>query len=164
MAQVSVIFVPGSYSLLPGYQSLLDGVSEAGYNVKGIHPPTVGPSRGEGHKHKAPSMYDDATVIAEEVERLADQGHDVILLGHSYSGIPISQSTKGLGKAERAAQGKTGGIVHLAFMACLVPGRGESAMSLLSRLSGEKRLPVDIDVGCPSLSLHLLVLSDTVGF
>ncbi|KAI9878590.1 MAG: hypothetical protein M1823_006940, partial [Watsoniomyces obsoletus] len=110
MSKPSIVFVPGSYVLLPVYQPLFDAASKAGYEIKGIHPPTVGPSSRQGGDGPAPSMYDDAAVIAQEVEKLADQGKDVILMGHSYAGLPMSQSTKGLGKEERKAQGKPGGI------------------------------------------------------
>lgn len=146
MSKPSIIFIPGSYVLLPVYQPLFDAVSKAGYEIKGIHPPTVGLSSRQGRDGPAPSMYDDAAVIAQEVEKLADQGKDVILMGHSYAGIPMSQSTKGLGKEERKAQGKPGGIVQLAYISCLVPAIGNSAVSLLSRFPNEKRPLVSIDV------------------
>ncbi|EXJ73903.1 uncharacterized protein A1O5_02197 [Cladophialophora psammophila CBS 110553] len=145
MSNPSIIFIPGSYVLLPVYQPLFDAVSEAGYEIKGIHPPTVGLSSRQGRESPAPSMYDDAAVIAQAAEKLADQGKDVILMGHSYAGIPMSQSTKGLGKEERRAQGKPGGIVQLAFISCLVPAIGSSAASLLGRFPNEKRPLVSID-------------------
>lgn len=146
MSKPSIIFIPGSYILLPVYQPLLDAISTAGYEIRGIHPPTVGVSSRQGRDGPARSMYEDAAVISQEAEKLADQGKDVILMGHSYAGIPMSQSTEGLGKKERKAQGKPGGIVHLAYIACLVPALGDSAASLLGRFPDEKRPPVSIDV------------------
>jgi alpha-beta hydrolase superfamily lysophospholipase len=146
MSKPSVLFVPGSYCLLSLYQPLFDAVTEAGYEIIGVHPPTVGPSSRQGRDGPAPSMYDDAEVIAKKVEELADQGKDVILMGHSYGGVPMSQCTKGLGREERTAQGKPGGISRLAYMAALVPPLGASAGSLLSRFPDNKRPPVSIDV------------------
>lgn len=146
MSKPSIIFIPGSYVLLPVYQPLFDGISKAGYEIRGIHPPTVGLSSRQGRDGPAPSMYDDATVIAQEAEKLADQGRNVILMGHSYAGIPMSQSTKGLGKEERKAQGKPGGIVRLAYISSLVPAVGNSAGSLLSRFPDQNRPLVSIDV------------------
>ena len=146
MSKPSIIFVPGSYCLLSLYQALFDGVFKAGYEIKGIHLPTIGPSSRQGRESPAPSIYEDAVVIAEEVKKLADQGKDVIVMGHSYAGIPMSQSTKGLGKEERKAKGQPGGIVQLAYMASLVPAIGHSAATLLGRFPDEKRPLVSIDV------------------
>ena len=149
MSKPTVVFIPGSYVLLKAYQPLFDAVSSAGYDIKGVHLPTIGPSARQGRDGPAPSMYDDADMIAREVETLADQDKDVILFGHSYGGVPMSQSTKGLGKEARAAKGKPGGIVRLAYIAALVPPLGGSAGSLLSRFPEENRPPVSIDVSSP---------------
>ncbi|KAH8705739.1 Alpha/Beta hydrolase protein [Talaromyces proteolyticus] len=145
MSKPSIIFIPGSYTLLSDYQPLFDAVSKEGYEINGIHPPTVGSGRRQGRDGLAPSMYDDAEAIAEEAEKLANQGKDVILMGHSYAGVPMSQSVKGLGKEQRKALGKPGGIVRLAYIACLVPAIGNSAESLLSRFPEPKRPRLSID-------------------
>lgn len=146
MSKLSILFLPGSYVLVSVYQPLLDVVAKAGYEINGIHLPTIGPRSRQGLDSPAPSMYDDAAAIAQEVEKLADQGNDVIIVGHSYAGIPMSQATKGLGKDERKAQGKSGGIVRLAYMSSLVPPIGGSAGSLLSRFPDDNRPAVSIDV------------------
>jgi hypothetical protein len=70
-------------------------------------------------------MFDDATFIAKETEKLADHGKDASLVAHSYGGVPITESAKGLGNQERQKQGKKGGIVRLAYMTALVPGVGD---------------------------------------
>lgn len=70
----------------------------------------------------------------------------MILMGHSYGGVPMSQSTKGLGKQERKAQGMDGGIIQLAFITCLVPPTGGSAATLLSTLPNDERPAISMDV------------------
>ena len=85
-------------------------------------------------------MYDDADYIAKEVGKLADEGKDVIVVPHSYGGVPTSQSTKGLGKEEREKAGKKGGIVNIAYMTCLVPAVGKSAMDVLLTVPAEQRI------------------------
>lgn len=90
-------------------------------------------------------MYDDAKFIASEVEKLADAGKDVILIGHSYAGIPVSESARGLSKEERKEQGKPGGLVNLAYLTCLVPPVGGNAISLLSEAPDKHK--VDMKVG-----------------
>ena len=56
------------------------------------------------------------------------EGKDVILISHSYSGVPMTESSKGLGKKEREAKGLKGGIVRLGYMTALVRGLGMSAL------------------------------------
>lgn len=152
MSSPAILYIPGSFSPLHIFQPLFDAVSKEGLDIKGIHLPTIGLSSREGRPGPAPSMYDDAAVIVEEISKLAEQGKDVILCGHSYGGVPMSQATKGLSKRERAVQGKPGGVIHLAYQACLVPPMGSSAGVLLSQLPDEERPPVSVDV-----SQHLCI-------
>ena len=112
-----------------------------------------------GRDEAAPSMYKDAEFLAGEVEKLADQGKDVILVGHSYAGLPMTECTKGLSKGERTSQGKSGGIVHLAYIAALVPAVGHSAFALLDTTSDETRAQLSVDVRCAPLSSVLHHLS-----
>lgn len=146
MSKPSIAFVPGSFILVESYQPIFDAISEAGYEIKGIRLPSIGPGSRQGTNNLAPSMYDDAATIAREVESLTDHGKDVIIIGHSYGGVPMSQCTKGLGKEERKAQGKPGGIVRLAYMAALVPALGKSGVDILGELPEDTRPSVEVDV------------------
>ncbi len=114
--------------------------------------PTVGLAASEGRPGKPPTMYDDAAFINKEAEKLADEGKDVILVGHSYGGVPVTEGAKGLGKKERQAQGKKGGIVNLAYMTCLVPSVGESAAEMLAQVREDGKTPMQIGVCCGLLS------------
>ncbi|KAK5175687.1 uncharacterized protein LTR77_000826 [Saxophila tyrrhenica] len=145
MAKPIILFLPGSFVHISVYQPIFDAVSGAGYVIKGIHPPSIGPASREGRDGPGPNMYDDAAVIAAEVEKLADQGKDVIIIGHSYGGGPVSQSTKGLSKEERKAQGKAGGVVRLGYMTAVVPGIGQSSQNVLEGTRKEGDMPMSVD-------------------
>lgn len=147
MTKPSILIVPGSFGLPEFYDPVVDAVAAEGYEIRALHLPTVAPKTGpEG---PPPSMYDDAALIAKETEKLADAGKDVILVAHSYGGAPMSESTKGLGKEERKKQGKTGGIVNLAYMTTLVPAVGATASSVLADVPAELRLDLKMDVRFP---------------
>ena len=146
MAKPSILFFPGSFVLVSVYQPIFDAVSAAGYEITGIHPPSIGPGSRQGRDGPAPSMHDDAAVVAAKVEKLADQGKDVILIAHSYGGVPASQSTKGLSKQERSAQGKPGGVVRLAYMTAVIPALKQSAQSVLNGTREEGDMPASVDV------------------
>jgi pimeloyl-ACP methyl ester carboxylesterase len=138
MAKPTILFIPGSLALPEFYSSILDPVAEAGYDVKALHLPSVGPTGGQGGACPPPSMEDDAAFIASHVRDLVDQGKDVIIFAHSYGGIPATQSTKGLSKHERQQQGKPGGVVRLAYITALVPDLGENAVGLTARYQDEQ--------------------------
>ncbi|OAP63370.1 hypothetical protein AYL99_02597 [Fonsecaea erecta] len=146
MSKPSLLLIPGSFALPEFYDPIIDAVAAKGYEIKGLHKPSVGLASGQGREGVAPpSMYDDAAFIAKEAEKLADQGKDVILLGHSYGGVPLTESTKGLSKEERQKQGKPGGIVNLAYMTALVPAVGQAAMSVLADVPKQQRLDLKVD-------------------
>jgi predicted alpha/beta hydrolase len=146
MLKPSILLVPGSFVPSYLYQPILDSVSREGYEIRGLHLPSIGRSSLQGRESPAPTMYDDAEFIAEEAGKLADQGKDVVVIGHSYGGVPVSQSPKRLGKAERNAQGKTGGIVRLAYITSLVPAIGKSAKDVLDQVPKENQVHQAVDV------------------
>ena len=58
----------------------------------------------------------------------------------------MTESTKGLRKEERQAQGKKGGVVSLAYMTALVPAVGTSAAGVLADVQDDNRFDLKIDV------------------
>ena len=82
-------------------------------------------------------MYDEA---ASEVQKEVGQDKDVILIPHSYGGVPASESTKGLSKKEREAEGKKGGVIMFAYLPCLVPPVGKSTGAILQEFPEKQNL------------------------
>lgn len=147
MPKPSILIITGSFGLPEFYDNVVDAVAAKGYEIRALHSPSV--SRNDGPRGDPPTMYDDAACIAKETEKLTDEGKDVILLPHSYGGVPATESTKGLGKEERQKQGKKGGIVRLAYMTCLVPAVGVPAAGVLENVAEEYRIDMKIDVRPP---------------
>jgi predicted alpha/beta hydrolase len=145
MSKPSILLIPGSFALPEFYDPVVNAVSAKGYSIQALHLPTVGPKIGPVDA-EPPSMYADAAFIAQEIEKLADEGKDVILIGHSYGGVPLSESTKGLGKDEREKEGKKGGVVRLGYLTALVPPVGTSAAGVLAGVPEEFRLNLQMDV------------------
>jgi hypothetical protein len=152
MSKPSILFIPGSFSIPEFYDPVLDAVRSKGYEIKGLHKPSAGLKTGP-REGTPPTMYDDAAYIASEASKLADEGKDVILVAHSYGGVPTTESTKGLSKKERQEQGKKGGIVGLGYLTALVPAVGTSAAGLLANVPDDQKLDVKMDVRVPSISL-----------
>ncbi|CAH0017911.1 unnamed protein product [Clonostachys rhizophaga] len=125
---LSILIIPAASALPLTYRMVVAGVSAHGYDIRALHLPSIGLPKGP-RPGKPPSMYDDAAYISDQVTELANEGHDILLIAHSYGGAPATEAVNGLSKAERKREGKRGGIVGLAYMGCLVPGMGEPASS-----------------------------------
>jgi alpha-beta hydrolase superfamily lysophospholipase len=142
----TILLIPGSFALPEFYDPVFEAVRAQGYDIKGLHKPSVGLSSRQNRPGPPPTMYDDAAYIAGEAEKLIDEGKDVILVPHSYGGVPTSQCTKGLTKAERQAAGKSGGIVNIAYLTCLVPALGQTAKDVLATVDPEKQINLTVKV------------------
>ncbi|EXJ87549.1 hypothetical protein A1O3_04509 [Capronia epimyces CBS 606.96] len=145
MSKPSLLLIPGSFCPPELYDQVVDPVIARGYEIRALHLPSVGLAADKGREGSLPTMYDDAAFIAQEAEKLADQGKAVVLIAHSYGGVPTTQSVKGLAASERKKQGKPGGIVRLAYMTSLVPAVGVSAAGVLAEVPQEQKLDLKID-------------------
>ncbi|VUC20988.1 unnamed protein product [Clonostachys rosea] len=123
---LSILIIPAASALPLTYDNVVSGVSAHGYSIQALHTPSVGLPTGP-RPGKPPNMYDDAAFIARHITDLAEAGHDVLLVTHSYGGTPATESIKGLTKNERQKIGKSGGVVGLAYMTSLVPEVGKPA-------------------------------------
>ncbi|KAK6836575.1 alpha/beta-hydrolase [Apiospora arundinis] len=145
MGAPAVVIIPGASGLPKLYQGVIDAVKERGIeNVQALHLLSVGLESG-ARPGPPPTMYDDAALIAEHVTKLADAGHDVVLVAHSYGGVPTTQSVKGLSKAARQEQGLPGGIVRIGYMTTLIPEQGQPAASLMALFPPENQVPMEVD-------------------
>lgn len=160
MAAPVILLVPGSFAVPALYEdNAIKGVKEKGYDIRCLHMPTVGLAPREARPGSPPTMYDDAAFIAAEAEKLGDEGKDVVIIGHSYGGIPVTQSVKGVTKQERQQQGKKGGVVRVGYMTCLVPRVGQSAKDVLGEVPKEQEVPLTVGVSfsCIPFRCHLLL-------
>jgi len=106
------VLVAGAWLNGSVWDEVARGLRAAGH---GVHPVTLS---GLGEKRDRPvGRQTHVTDIVEEVERLGLR--DVVLVGHSYAGIPVGQAAERLG-------GRTARVV---FVDACVPTDGESFVS-----------------------------------
>jgi pimeloyl-ACP methyl ester carboxylesterase len=125
----TIVLIPSSFcpsALL--WDKTVDILHSSGYDTIAIELPTVGPPSTAPGK----TMLDDAAQIHGIVEALADEGKDVMLVMHSYGGIPGTQSVHGLSRKERSQQGKAGGVVRLIYISALLINEGETSNDSLA--------------------------------
>ena len=68
---------------------------------------------------------------------LEHETRDVIIVMHSYSGVPGSVAVKGLSKGERKADGKDTGVIGLIYIAALLAKGGDGKSIVKEALGGD---------------------------
>lgn len=123
-----ILMIHGGWHYPKCYDPFLDRLRARGYTV--LCP--VLPTLGADTHGKTPA--DDIAHIRGVVSPLFDAGEEVVIIGHSYGGIPACASTQGLGVEERAKEGKAGGFRSIIYLAAFaIPKRG---MDLLTTFGG----------------------------
>ena len=84
----------------------------------------------------AATMADDAQAIQAVTSKVADEGKDVVLILHSYGGVPGTESAHGVTKKELEALGKKGGVVALLYVTAFLVGAGKSLWSTMGESAG----------------------------
>jgi alpha-beta hydrolase superfamily lysophospholipase len=123
----SIVIVPGSFTGPELYTTLGSLLEGQGYEV------FVGTlqSASRTAPEKPATMKEDAAYFRGVAEFLASQGKDVIVLGHSYGGIVATECVKGVTKAEREVQGKTGGVVRVLYLASVLGDIGQGSLEAM---------------------------------
>lgn len=99
-----IAIIPGSFAPALMYNDFVDGLKQHGIRSVAIELPSVGHREGR----PAQTMTDDKNEIIRVVGGLLDDGEDVVIMCHSYSGVPTSQSLEKLSEKARKAEGKKG--------------------------------------------------------
>ena len=74
----------------------------------------------------------DAAFLRDRVlQPLLEADKDVVLIMHSYGGMPSAAAASGISKQERQASGKPGGVVGLIFVAASLAKEGQAQADVL---------------------------------
>ncbi|KAJ6114829.1 alpha/beta-hydrolase [Penicillium sp. IBT 16267x] len=120
----TIVLIPGAWHAGSTYEPVAALLRAQGYPAETLTLLSAGgpPST---------SVAEDAEHIRKTLEPLIEQGKEVVLALHSYSGVPGSECVKGLTRKELEAQGKKGGIVAMVFVAAFLLPAGQSIDSFL---------------------------------
>ncbi|KAL3465554.1 hypothetical protein BJX64DRAFT_56032 [Aspergillus heterothallicus] len=122
----TVVLVPGAWLTPAFYEPFLSAVREAGHPALCTEYPSLNPAD--------PTTADcaaDTAALTKTLHTLIDEEErDILLVLHSYAGMPGAAAAKGLSKRERAKQGKRGGVVGMVFIAAFIVPEGVSCAGL----------------------------------
>ncbi len=139
MSKPTIILVPGAWHSPEVYDGVIKYLSSRGYPTETVALPSVG-----ADPPKADFTDDVAAIRARLTELIVSRGNDVVLVLHSYSGMPGNDASQGLGKLEREKSELAGGVLRLVFLAALIGFEGTSPMSSGAEIP--KWMKVDFEV------------------
>ncbi|KAJ5294218.1 hypothetical protein PENANT_c028G08897 [Penicillium antarcticum] len=117
MPRPTLIFAPGAWYPSTAFDPIFPKLSD--YKCRSIAFPSI---------TKATEIKDlepDTQAVRSTVQEEVDAGQDVIVIAHSWAGLPVNSALDGLSKLEREAEGLKGGVVKLVFIAAFLPQIGE---------------------------------------
>jgi len=122
----TIVLVPGAWHTPDGFDKLVVLLEAAGYATQGVNLPSIGVSPG------LPDFSLDVTAIKAAVSSVIDGGKDVVVVLHSYGGIPGTEALQGLGKKERAGKGEKFGVARIVYIASFAIKAGESMITAIA--------------------------------
>jgi pimeloyl-ACP methyl ester carboxylesterase len=142
--------VPGSFSQPYFYSPFVSQPTAHKYGVIVADLPFVGGKI-------AATMTDDAQAIQAVTSKVVDEGKDIVLIMHSYGGIPGTESAHSVRKKEWEVSGKKGGVVALLYVTAFLVGAGKSLESTMGESAeGPDYVKVEVRGGFTSI-LHIIL-------
>ncbi|KAL4966432.1 alpha/beta hydrolase [Aspergillus stella-maris] len=131
MARPTILLIPGAWHDGSIYNPLAAILRSRGFDAQPITLPSLGGP-------PPTSAYDDAKYIQENyLAPLIDQGKEVIIVAHSYAGVPGTECVRGFARKDLVAQGKDGGVVGLIYIAASLVPKGWSVERMVGgRIEG----------------------------
>lgn len=116
----TIIFVPGAWHSPSCFDKTASLLRDAGYKTDYVYLASVGPTT------HLKNFDPDVDVIRKHILKALDADDKVILVVHSYGGIPTSQAVQGLDYKTRQGEGKKGGVTHLFFCCSFIIPQGKT--------------------------------------
>lgn len=148
------VLVPGASQSPAHYGYLQHLLMSHGFSVVSAMLPSVG--------SRAPVTAEDDTEYVRSsmlLPVLDGEKHDVIIISSSYSGLPASAAAHGLGKAERAAQGKTTSVLGQIFIASILT-KGGDGKDVVATFGGQLPPHIQVEVGISQASSLKVIGAD----
>jgi hypothetical protein len=109
--KVAFIISHGQWHVPAHYETLANILETRGYKVVIPLLPSC-----RGRPFPANPVEEDSAVLRHATLNLIEEGYEVVGVGHSYGGIPITDALHGVSLKEREKQGLTGGVSQLIYV------------------------------------------------
>lgn len=126
------LLIPGSFATPAAYTKLINALHACGQDVRILDLLSVNDSS----RQPPATMQDDAAHIRQAVISILDDDHrSVVLVAHSYGGIPTTCALKGLNKNDREDAGKTTAVTGLLYLASFILSEGEYLRGIMDEFN-----------------------------
>ncbi|KAF2845689.1 alpha/beta-hydrolase [Plenodomus tracheiphilus IPT5] len=125
MSKPIIVFAPGAWHTPDCFDIAREQLHQRGWETETVAYPSVGaepPNKG---------LADDAAALRSTLERLSDDGKEIVLVVHSYGGLVGQNALEGLGYKQRQAVGKKGGVIIFVYLAAFVVPKGATIKVML---------------------------------
>lgn len=110
-APPTFLLVPGAWHSPPIYDLLRAQLTQRGFPSVAAKLVTVGPTDAKNQ-----GIEQDVVSIRSQLDPLVDAGKEVVVVCHSYGGIPTAAAVEGRNLKDRVAQGRKGGVRMVVYM------------------------------------------------
>jgi len=129
----TIVVVHGSWHVPAHFDPLTKLLRSAGYPVSLVRLPSVRnigpfPTTTEG----------DSAAVQSVLLNELDAGNDVVVLMHSYGGVPGGAAIRGMLKSDRVEKGLKGGVVACVYISSFALDEGVSAFDIFMKVLGEE--------------------------
>jgi len=146
----TIVLVPGACHSAACYELLIPHLEAAGFSAKALTLPSINAT-----SPKTATCADDASFIRNTVLLpLIEEGKDVLLVAHSYGGVPASAAAFGLNKRTQSKLGNAGGIMGIVCISAILTGAEKDVSSALGG-QAPPQLMHDTVSGSSIISTHL---------
>jgi pimeloyl-ACP methyl ester carboxylesterase len=149
MSKPTIVCVPGSWHVPDIYNATMAALNERGYPTIGCALASVGAEEPLSHVN----FDGDVKGIRDCLTHLIEgEQKEVVLVAHSYAGMPAAEAPAGLTKSEREAKGLQGGLIRLVVIMGFVVPEGYRVPNPEERY--EEWMNVDKEKGTASVDLE----------
>lgn len=142
MPKPAIIIVPGAYHVPAHYENLATELRNRGHPVEIPRLPSIGARSDSGD-----GLTEDSKAVADAIDSLTAAGEDVVVLMHSYGGVPGTEAVAAVcekSNVQTAAHNR-GKILKLVYLAGLMVPKGENLVMQYGETA--KDLPIEVKDG-----------------
>lgn len=117
-----ILFTPGAWHGPWAFDAIRKDLEGRGLDTAAVTLATVGSGDVDA------GVAQDTAAVRAEIEKIVSKGREVVVVAHSYGGVPSSNAVEGLGVQDRKAKGVEGGVASVVYMTSFAIPAGTSLM------------------------------------